>query len=82
MKVTADARLPAGFIRKSTKPNKRPLKAGVSPLRCSDKSNDVAPTEICTHPDMPDRLIAIIDHPKQAVDIDATYADLKNELLS
>lgn len=31
---------------------------------------------------MPDRLIAIIDCPKQAVNIDATYASLKDYLLS
>ena len=31
---------------------------------------------------MPDRLIAIIDRPKQAVHIDATYAALKDYLLS
>ena len=35
-----------------------------------------------TDPEMPDRLKAIIDRPKQAVNIDATYAALKDYLLS
>ena len=43
---------------------------------------DVVAPEIGADPDMPDRLKAIIDRPKQAVNIDATYTALKDYLLS
>jgi len=46
------------------------------------KFGDVVAPEIGSDPDMPDRLKAIIDRPKQAVNIDATYAALKDYLLS
>ena len=46
------------------------------------KFGDVVAPVIGTDPDMPDRLQAIIDRPKQAVNIDATYAALKDYLLS
>lgn len=46
------------------------------------KFGEVVAPEIGTDPDMPDRLKAIIDRPKQAVNIDATYAALKDYLLS
>ena len=46
------------------------------------KFGDVVAPEIGTDPDMPDRLKAIIDRPKQAVNIAATYAALKDFLLS
>ena len=46
------------------------------------KFGDVVAPEIGTDPDMPDRLKAIIDRPKQAVNIAATYAALKDYLLS
>lgn len=66
----------------STNPNNRPFKVGISPLRCSEKSNEVAPTEIGIDRDMPDQLVAIIDRLKQAVHIDATYIALKDYRLS
>ena len=46
------------------------------------KFGDVVAPEIGTEPDMPDRLKAIIDRPKQAVNIAATYAALKEHLLN
>ena len=46
------------------------------------KFGDVVAPEIGTDPDMPDRLQAIIDRPKQAVNISATYTALKDFLLS
>ena len=46
------------------------------------KFGDVVAPEIGTDPDMPDRLKAIIDRPKQAVNIAATYTALKDYLLS
>ena len=46
------------------------------------KFGDVVAPEIGTDPEMPDRLKAIIDRPKQAVNITATYAALKDYLLS
>ena len=46
------------------------------------KFGDVVAPEIGTDPHMPDRLKAIIDRPKQAVNIAATYAALKDYLLS
>ena len=46
------------------------------------KFGDVVAPEIGTDPEMPDRLKAIIDRPKQAVNIDATYTALKDYLLS
>ena len=46
------------------------------------KFGDVVAPEIGADPEMPDRLKAIIDRPKQAVNIDATYASLKDYLLS
>ncbi len=46
------------------------------------KFGDVVAPEIGTDPAMPDRLNAIIDRPKQAVNIAATYTALKDYLLS
>ncbi len=46
------------------------------------KFGDVVAPEIGTDPAMPDRLKAIIDRPKQAVNISATYVALKDYLLS
>ena len=46
------------------------------------KFGDVVAPEIGNDPHMPDRLKAIIDRPKQAVHIAATYAALRDYLLS
>ena len=46
------------------------------------KFGDVVAPVIGKEPEMPERLTAIIDRPKQAVPISATYTALKNYLLS